>query len=279
MQTGWSIHRIAQGQNLRLLTVTEILRCNRALWGGITAKPARRYPVIAGEDDSMKILLIDGNPKQGGFSESALRIASSRLEKMGASTETIRLVDTDIKDCIGCSTCLKTGKCVLRDDAESIIQSMKESDGFVIAGPVRNSLVTACFKRFYERITYTLGFPLLLEDKYTLAVSSVGYMGGKSVCRRFYGLQGEFHTYLSGFIFCAVGIPPTINPEDIQERLEKAADKLMADIGNRTARSLFQRVSFFIDRLVMRKFMFNRRPDVYAHVIQCWKAKGYMTDR
>ena len=73
---------------------------------------------------------------------------------------------------------------MLADDMNHIIQTMMEADGFVVGSPVRNGLTTACYKRFCERISYLLGFSLLLEDKYTLAISCVGYMGGKKVIKQ-----------------------------------------------------------------------------------------------
>lgn len=224
----------------------------------------------------MKILVINGNPKRGGFTEGALDIVTSRLRAQGTAVETIRLGDAHIQDCIGCFHCLKTGDCVLTDDSETIIQSMKEADGFVIGSPVRNGLSTACYKRFYERITYTLGFPLLLEDKYSLAISSVGYLGGKGISKRMCGLQDVFHTHLSSFIFLSVGIPAKVNPSDRRAILEQAADKLVADIRTRRPRRLFDRISFFVDRQVLRRLMFDKNPELYAHVRKCWQWKGYL---
>jgi len=224
----------------------------------------------------MNILVINGSPKKGGFTADALDIVTSRLQSKGVESETILLADANIRDCIGCFHCLKTGTCVLSDDMEQIIQSMKQADGFVIASPVRNGLTTACYKRFYERITYTLGFPLLLEDKYTLGISSVGYMGGKAANKKLCGLQDVFHTRLSGFIFFSVGIPARIGRSDDKEILERAADKLVADIKTQSPRKLFDRISFFIDREVMRRLIFEKSPEVYANVLECWERKGYI---
>ena len=141
----------------------------------------------------MKVFVINGNPKKGGFITGVLDIISSYLETQDVEVQNLRLAEAQIADCIGCLHCLKTGTCVLTDDMNNIIQTMMEVDGYVVGSPVRNGLTTACYKRFYERITYLLGFPLFLEDKYTLAISCVGYMGGKAVNKRMLGLQDIFH--------------------------------------------------------------------------------------
>lgn len=224
----------------------------------------------------MNIVTINGNTKKDGFINGALSVVTSYLEKNGAEVLHVRLHEADIKDCIGCFNCLKTGACVQNDDMAGIVDAMIKADGFVIGSPVRNGLVTACYKRFYERITYMLGFPLLLEDKYTLAISSVGYIGGKNVNRRFLGLQDVFRTRLSDFIFCKVGIPARIKPEDMRTRLEYGAKKLISDINNRPGRPFFKSILFAIDRMFMKKYMFEKNPELYRNVIKCWQKKGYM---
>lgn len=232
--------------------------------------------LLFGDSSNMKVLVINGNPKKRGFIAGVLDIISSYLETQDVEVQYLRLADAQIKDCIGCFQCLKTGTCALNDDMNNIIQTMMKVDGYVVGSPVRNGLTTACYKRFYERITYLLGFPLLLEDKYILAISCVGYMGGKTVNKRMVGLQDIFHTRLTNFIFYKVGMPTKIQPVDIQHQLEHAANKLIYDIRNHRPRKLLDRVLFAVDRTIMRKFIFEKNPEPYTYAINCWKQKGYM---
>lgn len=224
----------------------------------------------------MKILVMNGNTKRGGFIAGALDIIAAHLEKQGVEVQNIRLVETSINECLACFHCLRTGECVQHDDMEEITQRMLEADGFVVGSPVRNGLTTACYKRFYERITYPLGFPLLLEDKHTLAISCVGAMGGKGVNKKFLGLQDVCHTRLSDFIFCTVGIPTKVDPSEIKDKLERAADKLIHNIETRSSKRLIERITAVADRAIMRRFLFKKSPDLYAHVIACWKEKNYI---
>jgi len=224
----------------------------------------------------MKILVINGNTKKGGFTSDALSIISSYLESQAIEVQNIRLCDANIKDCIGCFHCLRTGNCVLKDDLVDIIQAMLQADGFVIGSPVRNGLITACYKRFYERITYTLGFTLLLEDKYTLAISSVGYLGGKKVNKNLLGLQDLFHTTLSDFIFCKVGIPPKMTADDVRIRLENGVKKFVLDINKRSSKGFVKQMLLYVERIIMKKIMFEKNPEQYANVLKCWREKGYL---
>jgi len=178
----------------------------------------------------MKILVINGNTKSNGFIAGALDIIIKHLKTNKVDVEYLQLANLQIRDCIGCFDCLKTGACCIDDDMTFVLEKMISADGFVVGAPVRNGMTTACYKRFYERITYTLGFPLALEDKYTLAVSSVGFAGGKSINRKTLGLQDVFFTTLSGFLFFKTGLPSTLKPEEVTDKLERSAEKLIRDI-------------------------------------------------
>ena len=224
----------------------------------------------------MKVLVINGNTKTGGFIAGALDIVASYIEKQGVEVQDIRLAEAKINECLGCFHCLKTGQCVQRDDMDQIVARMLEADGFVVGSPVRNGLTTACYKRFYERITYTLGFPLLLEDKHTLAISCVGAMGGKGVNKKFLGLQDVCHTRLSDFIFCIVGIPTKVDPSDIMDKLKRSADRLIHNIKTHRSKRPIERITAAVDRAILRRFIFKKAPDIYAHVIACWKRKNYI---
>ena len=224
----------------------------------------------------MQIIVINGNTKQDGFIADSLDIITAYIKKQGIDVENIQLTKLEIKDCIGCFQCLKTGKCVLDDDMSKIIKLMIEADGFVIGAPVRNGLTTACYKRFIERITYTLGFPLLLEDKHTLAISSVGIMGGKKVNKKLLGLQDVFHTRLSDYLFFAVGIPTKLKPSMIKQKLEKSADMLIKNIETHRSKSLVERITAALDRIIMYRFLLNKSPELYTHVISNWKKKHYI---
>ena len=221
------------------------------------------------------ILIINGNPKKTGFINSSLNIIAQRLEEKGAGVARLDLRDKDIKDCVGCFNCLKTGECPLTDDMDQIVEKMLVADGFVVGSPVRNGNVTGLYKRFYERITYRLGFPFLLEHKHTLAISCVGYMTGKKINRKFLGLQDIFYTRLSNFLFFSVGIPTKLTPESMTPKFQAAADKLLTEIKGNKKRSLKDTVKFVMDRMTVKKFMMKKNPEQYANVIRHWQEKGY----
>jgi multimeric flavodoxin WrbA len=224
----------------------------------------------------MRILIINGNVKADGFIAGALGLIQDRLIAKGVEVSSLRLADAEIQDCRGCFNCLKTGACIINDDMQEIIERMLSADGYVIGSPVRNGSTTACYKRFYERITYRLGFPLLISDKHTLALSSVGFMGGKSINRKFLGLQDVFQTQLSDFLFFKVGLPTKLEPGQVKDKLVHSADRLIANIQSGNQRLILNRIATALDRFILRRFVLMKSPDQYAFVIKCWREKGYM---
>lgn len=224
----------------------------------------------------MKALVLNGSPRKTGFSAAAAAIARDHLASRQVEVDLVALADLAIRDCVGCFQCLRTGRCSLDDDMDALVARMRQADAFVVVSAVRNGDVSACYKRFYERITYRLGFPLALEDRHTLAISVVGYMGGKAASRRFAGLQDVFHTRLSGHLHFASGIPGGPPGPRETTRITTALDRLVQDVHTRRGRGLADRASFAVDRLIMRRFVFRGREDVYADVVRQWREKGYM---
>jgi len=101
-------------------------------------------------------------------------------------------------------------------------------------------------------------------------------MGGKKVNKNLLGLQALFHTTLSDFIFCKVGIPSKITAEDIKIKLENSAWRLVLDINEHSPKGFLKQMLICVERMIMRKIMLEKNPEQYANVLKCWREKGYL---
>jgi len=101
-------------------------------------------------------------------------------------------------------------------------------------------------------------------------------MGGKSINRKFLGLQDVFQTKLSDFLFFKVGLPTKLEPAQVEDQLVRSADRLMRNIQSGKQRPVFNRIATALERFMIRRFMLMKSPDQYAFVIKCWREKGYM---
>ena len=101
----------------------------------------------------MIILGFLGSPRLKGNCSRLLASALQGAESKGAKIKTFELINCDIKDCQGCSSCfinnidLEIGKCILEDDMASILKDYTAADGYFFTSPVYDVYVTALIKK------------------------------------------------------------------------------------------------------------------------------------
>ena len=64
----------------------------------------------------MKVLLINGSPKENGNTSLALKEVAKTLNTEGITTEIINIGKVAVQGCIACGMCGRTGKCTYNDD-------------------------------------------------------------------------------------------------------------------------------------------------------------------
>ena len=72
-----------------------------------------------------KVLLINGSGNEHGCTFTALSEVAKALNEEGVETEIIQLGKDAIRDCIGCGSCGKLGRCVFDDDQVKCIEAGK----------------------------------------------------------------------------------------------------------------------------------------------------------
>ena len=83
-----------------------------------------------------KVLVISTSPRKGGNSDTLADFFIQGAQEQGHAVEKVTLFDKQIGFCKGCLTCQSTQKCIIQDDANAIIQKMKEVDVLVFATPI-----------------------------------------------------------------------------------------------------------------------------------------------
>jgi multimeric flavodoxin WrbA len=84
----------------------------------------------------MKVLLINGSPHIDGNTAKALKEMENVFSLENIEFETIVVGNKDVRGCIACYNCYKTGKCVFNDIVNEIALKFEEADGLVVASPV-----------------------------------------------------------------------------------------------------------------------------------------------
>jgi len=103
----------------------------------------------------MKVLLINGSPKEKGCTFTALSEIATTLEKEGIETEIFHVGNQAIRGCIGCGTCSKSNlrKCIFNDDTVNIaLEKVKTADGYIFGTPVHYAGASGFITPFLDRL-------------------------------------------------------------------------------------------------------------------------------
>lgn len=129
----------------------------------------------------MKVLLINGSPKEKGCTYTALSVVAEALQKEGIGTEIVSVGTAPIRGCIGCGGCRTKGEehCVFGEDGvNDVIDKMKDADGLVVGTPVHYAAASGAITSLMDRVCFAGGAHLAFKP--AAAVASCR-RGGASV--------------------------------------------------------------------------------------------------
>ena len=106
----------------------------------------------------MKVLLLNGSPHANGCTAAALKEMIRVFEAEGVETELIHVGNKDIRGCISCGNCSKTGKCVFDDLVNEVAPKFEAADGLVIGSPVYYASPNGTILSFMDRLFYSTRF-------------------------------------------------------------------------------------------------------------------------
>ena len=100
-----------------------------------------------------RVLIINGSPRKGGNTSIAIDEMVKAFTAEGIETEVAQIGMKDVRGCIACGTCKKTGKCVFDDVVNELAPRFAAADGLVVASPVyfasANATLIACLDRLF----------------------------------------------------------------------------------------------------------------------------------
>ena len=105
-----------------------------------------------------KVLLLNGSPRANGCTAAALQEMVSVFRTEGIETELIHVGNKDIRGCIACGSCMKTGKCVFDDLVNETAPKFEAADGLVIGSPVYYASPNGTILSFVDRLFYSTHF-------------------------------------------------------------------------------------------------------------------------
>lgn len=103
----------------------------------------------------MKVLLINGSPREHGCTYTALKELADTLNANQVETEILWLGTKPMQDCIACGKCGELGHCVFPDLVPQTAARMEEFDGLVIGSPVYYGGPSGRLCSFLDRLFYS----------------------------------------------------------------------------------------------------------------------------
>ncbi len=123
----------------------------------------------------MKVLLVNGSPREKGCTYTALAEVEKELLKSGIEPEIFHVGSEPLRGCTACGHCKKnaSGRCIFTNDTVNIALEKAETvDGFIFGSPVHYAAASGMMTSFLDRFFY--------------AGNSYGYKPGAAIitCRR-----------------------------------------------------------------------------------------------
>lgn len=121
---------------------------------------------------SKKIVVLSTSLRANSNSELLAKSFVEGAKEAGNEVEYISLKNKDIRFCIGCLACQKTGHCVIKDDVADIMNSVLEADVVVWATPIYYYEMSGQMKTLIDRLNPMYSKDYKFRDIYLLATAA-----------------------------------------------------------------------------------------------------------
>ena len=127
---------------------------------------------------NIRVLGISGTPIKGGNCDTMVQEALKwAAEIPGVETEFVTLADKEITLCKHCQWCIENrAPCRTKDDANTILEKMIESDALILGAPVWNVGAAPLFSTLISRWRYHQFFTYNFGNKVS-GLLTVGFLG------------------------------------------------------------------------------------------------------
>ena len=125
----------------------------------------------------MKVLLINGSPRQQGNTATALAEVARQLAAEGIESEQVWIGNKPVRGCTACGQCSAKGlgRCVFDDDVcNSISAKFNEADALIIGSPVYYGQPNGALLSIIQRAFYSNGASISGKPAAAIAVCRRG---------------------------------------------------------------------------------------------------------
>lgn len=205
----------------------------------------------------MKVLIINGSPRVDGNTTIAVNELVNTFSAEGVETEVVQIGGKDIRGCIACLCCAKTGKCVFDDVVNETAAIFKEADGIVVASPVYYAQANSTLVSLMTRMFYSSKFDKSMKVGAAVAVAR---RGG---CASTFDELNKFFT-ISGMPVASSQYWNSVHGKDRGQAVED-------EEGLQTMRVLARNMTFLMKSIALGKEKYGlpeKEPRIYTNFVK-----------
>ena len=191
----------------------------------------------------MKVLMLNGSPRKDGNTSIALREMALLFAQEGIECETIQVGQKDVRGCIACNQCAKTGKCVFDDIVNEVALKFQEADGLVVASPVYYASANPTLVALLNRLFHSTRFDKTMK------------VGASVVCARRGGCSATFDELNKYFTISGMPVASSHYWNSVHGRAPGEAAQDLEGIA--TVRNLAKNMTFLMKSIALGKEKFG----------------------
>jgi len=187
----------------------------------------------------MKVVIINGSPRKDGNTSIAIEEMEKVFKENGIEYETYLVGNKNIRGCIGCGSCRRSGRCAFNDIVNEVAISFEKADGLVVATPVYYASPNGTLVAFLDRLFFSSKFDKTMK------------VGASVVCARRGGLSATFDMLNKYFTISQM---PIVSSNYWNSIHGGAAGEAVADEeGRQTMRILAENMAFLMKSIELGK--------------------------
>lgn len=198
----------------------------------------------------MKVLLVNGSPRPDSNTMLGIKEMQKIFSEQEIETEVFNIGKKEIRGCIACGSCGKTGRCVFNDAVNEFAEKFEKADGMVVGSPVYYASPNASVLAFLQRLFYSSSFDKTMK------------VGAGFVCARRGGTTASFDVLNKFFTICGMPVATSQYWNNIHGGAAGEASK--DEEGMQTLRVLARNMSFLLKSIELGKEKFGL-PEKEAH--------------
>lgn len=199
----------------------------------------------------MKVLMINGSPRENGNTAIALDEMKNVFEAEGVETEIVQVGNKNVRGCVACGRCAKLGKCVFDDIVNELAPDFETADGLVIASPVYYASANATLIAVLDRLFYSTPFSKAMK------------VGASVVCARRGGCSATFDELNKYFTITNMPVASSQYWNSIHGC--EPGEAVQDEEGRQTMRTLARNMTFLMKSIALGKEKYGL-PDIEKHI-------------